>query len=109
MGGAGAGNALADDLVEVLFNVLAQHEDDARKACLDRVVDGILHQELSVGADGFQLLDPAAEARADARRHDDKGNGQDNPSALYSSLGTMVMSFLTMQSAGISPRTQVSG
>ena len=48
MGGAGAGNALADDLMEVLFNVLAQHEDDARKACLDRVVDGILHQELSV-------------------------------------------------------------
>ena len=58
--GADALDAVADGLPERLFDVVADDEHDLVKARFDGVVDGIIHDDLAVGAHGRQLLDAAA-------------------------------------------------
>ena len=70
--GADLLDAVADDLAERLLNVAADDKDDLVKAGLDGVVDGVVHQDLAVGAHRRQLLDAAAVAGADAGRHNDQ-------------------------------------
>ena len=71
--GAGGGNAVADRFAEGLGNVVPDDKDHLVEACLNGVVNGIVHDNLAVQAHGLQLLDAAAETAADARRHNDQG------------------------------------
>ena len=53
-------------------NLGLDDKDDLRKARADGVVDGVFHQHLTVRADAVDLLISSI-ARAETRRHDDKG------------------------------------
>ena len=53
-------------------NLGLDDKDDLRKARADGVVDGVFHQHLTVRADAVDLLISPI-ARAETRRHDDKG------------------------------------
>ena len=70
--GADLFNSLANHLAEILFQIVTNDKDHAVKAGFQCVVNGIIHNNLAVGAYGRQLLDAAAKARADARRHNYK-------------------------------------
>ena len=81
---AGGLDAVADGLLEGLLDVVTDDEDDLVKAGLDGIVDGIVHDDLAVGADSRQLFDAAAEAGADAGRHDYQCRFHRNPPTFYS-------------------------
>ena len=53
-------------------NLGLDDKDDLRKARADGIVDGVFHQHLTVRADAVDLLISSI-ARAETRRHDDKG------------------------------------
>ena len=62
-------DAVADGLFESVLDIVADDKDDFVKPGLDGVMNGIVHDDLAVGADGCQLLDAAAEAGADTSGH----------------------------------------
>ncbi|MPM79982.1 hypothetical protein SDC9_127025 [bioreactor metagenome] len=54
--------AAADDIVKVLLNLAVDDEDDLLKACLQRVIERIVHDDFAVAANGVDLLEPAVAA-----------------------------------------------
>ena len=52
---------------------MTDDKDDLVETGFDGVMDGVIHDDLAVGAYGRQLLDAAAVTRADARRHNNQG------------------------------------
>ena len=67
--GTGLFNAVADGFLESLLNVVADDKDNLVKPGFDGIMDGVIHDDLAVGADSGQLLDAAAKAGADAGCH----------------------------------------
>ena len=63
--------ASADDLAEVLLDVLADHEDDPPEPGRERRADAVVEDELAARTHGVHLLE-AAVAAAHARREDDE-------------------------------------
>ena len=62
----------SDNFHEILFNIPADHKYDLVKAGFHGVIDGIIHDDLSVYAHGLQLLDAAAESGSDSGCHNDQ-------------------------------------
>ena len=73
VGGAHFLDPGADDLPEVLLNVLTDDEQDLIESSLNGVVDGVVHNNMAGSVYTGQLLDAAAVPAADARRHNDQG------------------------------------
>ena len=63
---------VSDDAPEVRLKVSAYDKYDLVEACLHRVMDGIVHDDLAARTYGLQLLDAAAESGADAGSHNNK-------------------------------------
>ena len=57
---------------KIFFQVLSDHKDDFVKSRLDRVIDGVIHNDLPIRAYRSELLDPAAKTASDPCRHDHK-------------------------------------
>ncbi|MPM84040.1 hypothetical protein SDC9_131111 [bioreactor metagenome] len=77
--------AAADDIVEILFDSSVDDEDNLLKACLHRVVERIVHDDLAVASDGVYLLEPAITA-AHAGGHDNKSrflHGRKSPYRFF--------------------------
>ena len=70
--GADFFDAVADDLAEGLLDVAADDEHDLVETGFDGVVDGVVHQDLAVGAHGGKLFDAAAVAGADSGGHNNQ-------------------------------------
>ena len=64
------GDAVAADGGDKLLHTGLDDEDHMVKPSANRVVDGVLHQNLAVGAEAVNLL-VSAVAGAHARRHDE--------------------------------------
>ena len=80
--GADLLNAVADGLLEGILDVVADDKDDLVKAGLDRVMNGIVHDDLAVGTHSRQLFDAAAEAGANACSHNNQSSFHDFPPIL---------------------------
>ena len=57
------------DLLKVLLQVLPDNEHDLVKSGFQRVMNRIVHDNLTTGSYRLQLLDSAAEPASDACRH----------------------------------------
>ncbi len=64
---------VADDAPEVFLDILPDNENHLVKPCLRRIVDRVIHDDLTGRSDRGELLDPAAETAADTRcQHDQR-------------------------------------
>ena len=63
---------ITDDFLEILLKILADDENDPVKTSLQCVLDGVIHDDLSIGSHRLQLLDAAAKTAADTSRHNCK-------------------------------------
>ena len=64
-------NAVTNPLFEIFFNVFANDKDQLIKSSLDGIMNGIIHDDLIVQTNGFQLFDARAKSTAQASRHND--------------------------------------
>ena len=58
-----------DDLLKILFQILPDNEHDLVKSGLQRVMNRIVHDDLTTGSYRFQLLDSTAKPASDTCRH----------------------------------------
>ena len=63
------GNAIADDLFELFLDILANDKDHVVKASFDRIMDGIVHDNVIRSIYWLQLLDSRSEAAANTSCH----------------------------------------
>ena len=70
MRGANRGNTITDDLFELLLDILANNKDHMVEACLNRIVNRVIHDDIVHVINWFQLLDSYSEAAADSSSHD---------------------------------------
>ena len=64
-------HAVSDDSAEFFLDVFADDEDNLVKTGFQSVMDGIIHDDLPVGAYRSQLFDASSETAADTGGHDD--------------------------------------
>ena len=62
-------NTVSDHITELLLNVPADNKYHAVKARLDRIMDRVVHDDVTACVNGLQLFDTAAEAGADTSSH----------------------------------------
>ena len=71
------GDAVAADVCDQLLHARLDDKHNVIEAGADRVIDGVLHQDLAIRAETVHLL-VAAVTRAHARSHDQKGSAHVN-------------------------------
>ena len=70
MRGANRGNTITDDLFELLLDILANNKDHMVEACLNRIVNRVIHDDMVRSIYRLQLLDSRSEAATDTSSHD---------------------------------------
>ena len=63
---------VSDDLTEILLDVLTNDKNDLIETGLQRIMHGIVHDDLTRRTELRELLDAAAETGTDTRCHDHK-------------------------------------
>ena len=70
--GADRFDTVADDFPEVRFDLFADDKNDLTKTCPDGIVDGIIHDDLTMKANRLQLFDAGAISGTNAGGHHNK-------------------------------------
>ena len=63
--GANGGNAIADDLFEFLLDILTDYKDHMIETSLDRIMDRVIHDDMSSIIHWLQLFDSCSKTATD--------------------------------------------
>ena len=63
---------LSDNLLKILLDILADNKDNLIASRFQRIMDRIIHNNLSIRPNRFQLFNSAAKTTADSGGHNDK-------------------------------------
>ena len=65
-------NPVPDHFFEVLLQIMTDHKDNPVKSSFQRVMDGVIHNDLPIRTHWLQLFDPSAKTASDSGCHNDK-------------------------------------